>query len=164
MEVWVEVWVLKVAALTLIFKIMMWSSKLTSDPSRNGSRVRGQVRKSRRIPHGAEGVDDEDAALQLPHALLLHGHLAAVHVQGLPVELRQEQGSPSTGSCAVPRHGTFGSLHGLALQPPPPRSAGGGLHPHTAAAVDAAGAGAVKGNLAAWTSRLGQEAVFHQGC
>lgn len=62
-------------------------------------------------------MDDEDAALQLPKALLLHGHLAAVHVQGLAVELRQEQGSPSTGGCGASQTGTFEFLHG----PPCPK-------------------------------------------
>lgn len=68
----------------------------------------GQERRdSITIPHEAERVDDEDSALQLPKALLLHGHLAAVHVEGLAVELRQEQGSPSTGGCGACRSGTF---------------------------------------------------------
>lgn len=64
------------------------------------------------IPHEAERVDDKDAALQLPKALLLHGHLTAVDVQGLAVELRQEQGSPSTGGFGASHTGTFDFLHG----------------------------------------------------
>lgn len=77
-------------------------------------------------------MDDEDAALQLPHTLLLHGHLAAVHIQGLSVQLWQEQGSPSTGGCGVSRRGTFRFLHGRGRSP---RSAEGALHPHAAAAA-----------------------------
>lgn len=60
-----------------------------------------------KIPHEAEWVDDKDSALQLPHALLLHSHLTAVHIQGLPVQLRQEQGSPSTGGRGVSLDRTF---------------------------------------------------------
>lgn len=52
-------------------------------------------------------MDDKDSALQLTYALLLHGHLTAVHVQGLPVQLRQKQGSPSTGGRGASHGGTF---------------------------------------------------------
>lgn len=63
------------------------------------------------IPHGAERVNDKDSALQLTPALLLYSHLAAVHVQGLSVQLREKQGSPSTGGFRKSCGGTFEFLH-----------------------------------------------------
>lgn len=110
------------------------------------------------IPHEAERVDDKDSALQLPYAFLLHGHLTAVHVQRLPVQLRQEQGSPSTGGRGASHGGTLQLLHGLHSYPRDQPNTRAILLPLVLPVLLR-----TSGVYRCWTSPLAHKVIFHQG-
>lgn len=104
-------------------------------------------------------MNDKDSTLQLSHTLLLHGHLAAVHVQGLPVQLWEKKGSPSTVGFGTCHTGTFQFLHGQLWSPPDQPNAI--LSSATAASASSQDEPSL--TLPALTSPIGHKVIFHQG-